>query len=386
MRASDFKTRTIFKQRQNIGNDKYWGIALDIGYSAVKGFSPNSVFSFPSYAERNDLDSFISNDLDPASIQYKDLETGETWIVGEVAQDSVSIENPKESLNSLYGRNRYFSPMFKVIARVGLAFGYVINQFDSPNGRPIVLQTGLPPEYAKSDTPLIVEALTGVHKFAVKIGNNPWVKYDFVIPQNNIYVMGQPMGTLFSISTANDGRAIPEAAKYFKSNMLILDPGFGTFDVFAMKNKMIDSFETFDNLGMKRVLKETSDDIQRQYGTEIPVSAMQKFLKEGTFPYVNKRQMKSEIINFTPILEKNNKKICLEAIEKVRDIYNFFEEYEYLVITSGTGAAWSEIIREYLSGMNTLKIISGNQNDDLPYILSNVRGYYMYLINTLRCL
>ena len=59
-------------------------------------------------------------------------------------------------------------------------------------------------------------------------------------------------------------------------------------------------------------------------------------------------------------------------------------EYDYLIITGGTGAAWSSRIREILKDMETLKIVDGNCNDTLPYVFANVRGYYMYRMTKMR--
>ena len=67
-------------------------------------------------------------------ILYEDLETGESWIVGEMAQE---MADEHDSESELYGRKRYFSPMFKVITRCGLAMGMFDNQYGGPSGRPI---------------------------------------------------------------------------------------------------------------------------------------------------------------------------------------------------------------------------------------------------------
>ena len=48
--TSDFKTKTEIIDRKNLSFSSAWPVAIDIGYSAVKGFSPNKAFRFPSYA------------------------------------------------------------------------------------------------------------------------------------------------------------------------------------------------------------------------------------------------------------------------------------------------------------------------------------------------
>lgn len=384
MNTASFKTRTIFTERKNESVDNYWTIALDIGYSAVKGFSNNMIYCFPSYARKITSPMLNFGDANFSDIQYKDNTTGEIWAVGEAAQNMIFSDETKDSVESLYGRNRYYSDMFKVIARVGMALGMIKNKFGDPTGKPLILQTGLPPKYIKSDSEMLKDALAGTHDFSIKRGSKPWISFSFSLPQNNIFIMAQPMGTLFSIATDNKGNQIPEAKKYFKSNMLIFDPGFGTLDTFNIRNSTIASSETRDDLGMKRVLSETVAEIYNLHKQEVSVPAMQKYLEKGTIMVQDRKNRISTNVPFGNILEQANKKICFEALKNIDSLYNGLFDHDYLVVTGGTGAAWNAYIKEYYKGLSNLTIIPGNQNDNIPYIFSNVRGYYLYLISRLK--
>lgn len=382
--TQNFKTKTIFTERKNESVDGIWTVALDIGYSAVKGFSNNMIYCFPSYCRKITSQMLTFGDNNKTEILYKDNKTEEIWAVGAGAQEMIMADEARDSIAELYGRNRYFSEIFKVISRVGMGIGMLSNEYGSPNGKELVLQTGLPPAYMKSDTVLIKEALSGEHDFSIKIGGKPWVSLTFELPEDHIYVMPQPMGTLLSISTDNNGRPTADAAKYFKSSMLILDPGFGTLDVFNIRNKMIESTETFDNLGMKRVFQETADAIMEKYHQEVTVPAMQKLLTTGEVKLFDRKSRSTRLEPFGDLLEEANKKVCYEALQKVDNIYNNLFDHDYLVITGGTGDAWKSIITEYYAGMESLKIINGNQNDMLPTIFSNVRGYYLYIVGKMK--
>ena len=381
-----FRTKTILMARKNESVSNVWGMALDIGYSSVKGFSPNAVYCFPSYATKITKERLSLGKYDEDEILYRDSETKEIWSVGAAAQRELSDTDSQDSMMALYGRNRYFSDMFLVIARVGLALGMIANNFGNPAGKSLILQTGLPPAYLKSDTPLMQEALGGKHEFDVKVANEKWMHFSFTLPENNIRVMAQPMGTLISISTDHNGRFTPDANKYFNSNMIIFDPGFGTFDVFSIKNKVIDSWETFDNLGMKRIFSETTDQIFKKYGVEIAVPAIQKHLETGKIEKFIRKERRTEIIEFGDILEDCCKKICDEDLARVDSIYNNLFNYDYAVITGGTGSAWKEMITDYYSGMQRLQIVYGGQNDTIDDIFANVRGYYMYQLAKLKAM
>ena len=80
---------------------------------------------------------------------------------------------------------------------------------------------------------------------------------------------------------------------------------------------------------------------------------------------------------FDDILEEASNRICDMALNKIAQIYPLYE-YDYFIITGGTGAAWSKRIKERLKNMETLEIIDGGRNDDLPAVFANARGYYMY--------
>lgn len=381
-----FKTKTILLPRENPKTEKYWGISIDVGYSSVKIFSPNMIASFPSYAKQvpfGTADHPIGG-LEKTCIAYRD-ENNNEYFVGAIAQDSVKVGDSDNSTASLYVRNRYFSPEFKVISRVGLALGMMRNVHGDPSGKILHVQTGLPPEYLSTDSSDLKYCFEGHHEFSVKLGANPWITYSFDVLPENIEIMPQPMGTLISIATDKNGGQLPDAKKYFSSNLIIVDPGFGTLDTFDIKNHYLSNSKTWDNLGMHRVMKETSNLIKERYDTVIPVPAMQKLLGDGYFKTKfdpKTRQVKT--VDFTDILAEANKKVCAEALVTIDGFYNYLQDEDYLVVTGGTGAAWFDMIKDYYSGIETLKIISGAQNDNIPAIFSNVRGYYMSQLNSLK--
>ena len=59
-------------------------------------------------------------------------------------------------------------------------------------------------------------------------------------------------------------------------------------------------------------------------------------------------------------------------------------DMDYLVVTGGTGEAWWHMIKDEFKGLKSLTVLSGNENSDLPFTFSNVRGYYFYLYRTVK--
>lgn len=384
--TTQYKTRTVMKPRQNPTCDKYWGMAIDIGYSAVKTFSPNSINCFPSYVKKVEYGTadHAVGQVSKFSISYRDDLKKEEYFVGMVAQADASLTDASASM--LYNRERYLKPDFKILARVGFGLSMLTNNYGSPGDRPIYVQTGLPPAYLKEDTPLLCEALSGHHEFSIKVGNNPqWTHFNFDIPTDHITVIAQPLGTLFSISVDRQGGMIPEARKYLASSLLVFDPGFGTLDLFNIKSSYIKDTSTREDLGMKAVLERTAKILADEHQVIKTVHEIGNALENGFVTQLDKRTHSNKRINFAPYLELASKEICEEALNFVDETHDYLDGYDYLVVTGGTGAAWESFIRNRYKDMETLQIICGNQSDpDVLPVFSNVRGYYMQLLLNLK--
>lgn len=382
MSTKDFRTKTNFLSRDNGLIEGAWENALDIGYSAVKIMAPNKVASFPSYAKKVDENYQYIGEAPKSSILYRDLNSDDIWVVGETAQNLMAINDTSDSEAALYSRDRYYSEMFRVISEVGMGIGLRPNMYGEHNGDKIVVQTGLPERYM-GDEQMLKEALSGAHSFTLKIGDEDWRTYSFNLDINDIYVMSQPQGTLFSVITDEDGDFISDAKRLLGSSLLILDPGFGTFDIFAINRGTVVRGETFSDLGMKRILQETSKSIKNMYGVEVLVPAMQKILETGTVRKFNNKNLTYEDFQFNDLLTEASNKVCDEAIARMTSSFNL-SDYSDIIITGGTGEAWYNRIKDKLKNLSFLSVIKGNENNNLDLIYSNVRGYYYYRYNKLK--
>ncbi len=382
MGTKKFRTKTNYIPRDNGLFEGIWEIAIDIGYSSVKLMSPNIVASFPSYARRVEPDFQFMGSAPDSTILYRNLNTDETWIVGEIAQDLIDDNDTSDSEMSLYSRDRYYNEMFRVVSEVGLGIGMRPNRFGEPKDSKIVVQTGLPERYM-SDQEDIRESLAGSHSFALKIGNNNWETFSFDLDINDVHVLSQPRGTLFSVIMDNNGDFTDDYEDFIQSSVLILDPGFGTFDIFAMRIGSVAKGETFADLGMRRVLSETSKLIMEKYGVEVPVPSMQKHLETGMVSKTDRRNFTSVDYPFDELLNQASEKVCREALERMNTSFNP-ANFKYLIVTGGTGAAWYKQIEDTLKGYANLSVVKGNRNDTLDFIYSNVRGYYYYRFSKIK--
>ena len=379
IQTSDFATRTeIYPRQYGSSPSGVCVVGLDIGYSSAKAVSDDIACILPNYAVRDPGRELIGG-LSTDCIQYRDLDTGEPWHVGRLALDGMSDEDSIVSESSLYGRNRY-DDMFCVIART--AIGIALSKKKTRWSK-VMIQTGLPPKYlgrGSWDKNALVSALSGRHHFAIQIGTDKPIEYDFVIVPEDVFVMPQPMGTLFSVSVGNDGSMIPGAIQKFVSggNRIVFDGGFGTLDTYAIKDKTTMGSETFTDLGMRRVFEEVAEIVRTEYNKELPIPAMQRHLRDGYFRTFDQKTFSSKNIPLADIIQQCSDKICDLAIDRLFQTYPVYE-YDVMIVTGGTGTAWLPHIREKLQGMETLEIYDGASNDNLPATFANARGFYWYL-------
>ena len=382
MLLSDYATKTEIMNRAMATVPDLWPIGIDYGFSSVKGISPNKIFCYPNCAVPTTSFSTLL-DCTEHDILLKDAEG--LWIIGEKAHDIISPENAMNYESEMYERNRYFSPVFRALMKVGLGIALQSNYCRKYNGEPIMIQTGLPPEYKELDSEAFKEALAGDYEFDLKIGSNPFRRFKFSISIENIYIMDQPMGSLFSAITDKDGKQGQAGVRVLKSSTLVFDPGFKTFDIYNISGGVFQNSHTFDFLGMHEIFKRTIADMKKSHVTNITILGMQDALKKGYITTFNRRQMSSQNIPFDTELEKNTREVCIEAIQKVTSLYNYLQNHEYLIVTGGTGNAWFPIIKDYFRNMSSLTILSANCNDtQLSNTYSNVRGYYYYLVGMLK--
>lgn len=378
-KTNEFKIKTKVYERENGTTESYWPCGIDIGYSSVKLFAPNKVAIFPSFAVKSNAKEI--GEPGPDYIKYKDLDTGQSWLVGNAAQNTISQRDVSHSDTNLYGRDRYDDEMFLVLVRTAIGFAIDDNNFGSIGDKKLSIQTGLPSEYIQEDSDPLKAAFIGTHRFSLKVGTKPEKKFEVTIGESQVGVMEQPMGSLMSVISGEDHKFIKNAMDYLNKNVIVFDGGHGTLDLFLIKNNVVFEKTTYPDYSMYKILSNTRARIFDEFKQKISPIAMQKCLEEGTFYKHDKFSRKP--IAFDSILIEESQKLCNDAIERIASDYELYD-FDYFIVTGGTGAAWYSMIKDKLKDLEGFNIVPGNQNDtSLPFDFANARGYYMYLFSKL---
>lgn len=377
MNPKEYRTPQDFVNRQHPKFSGGFLVGLDAGYSSMKVFAEDKYFYFPTFAKKMGED--MLGIIQEQSIIYEDLETGDQYMLGYVAQNMVNEDDTSDTEGEWYSRKRYSNKKFRILCNAALA----IATENKAENEDIVIQTGLPTDYM-GDKANLVAALCKPSKFRICIGFGEWKTFEngIQVKPENVYVMPQPAGSLYSVMINKQGEMIADFMG--KTNTLVMDVGFGTFDFFGVKKGRLDCKASITNVGMKAVLDETSHHIRDELGEDIHVSAMQSILEKGTVQCMNDDddELRSEDRPIAELLERASREVFEDAFEKARATTNNFRGYNNIVIAGGTGRAWYDWFKEKMKGLSNVNVFACNRNDELPFILGNVRGYYMYRYRT----
>lgn len=364
-----FATRTETKQFLFPKIEGLHILGLDMGYSGPKCIHEDGYFVFPNYCQK--ITGELFSELGKDDIVYEDLETGVKYCVGNMAYRSITTMTQVDE-NSLYNRNHYLHPSFLVVFRTSLGKA-LWNK--SSDGSDVFIQTGLPPAYIVRDSAYLRSACVGRHHFRLSLGRVT-KDFDITIKNENFEIMYQPMGTYYSTIIGSDGIASKEYKSYKKSNIMVLDGGFGTWDRFVVQNNQLVSKDTDTNLGMLRVLEETRKLLQNELGADISIPEMQQVLRTGKVKVRDFVLMQDKEYQIAEYLERANQMVCKEAFDSVKD---FVFDMKRIIMAGGTGAAWCDYFTDRLKGVSGLKVVPGNVNaPEMSNVYINARGYYLY--------
>ena len=380
--TKDYKTKSEILEKampRIIGNNQHKGktiVAIDGGYSAVKGVSPNKVFRYPSFAKKAPQSLEIVGKVKPTDLQFRNNKTGEVWLVGESAETMLETSDVESTTDaSLYTRYRYDSPVYKAIMSTGIALGLL----GTGSGNEIYLHTGLPATYKERDQNKLINALSGDYDISIKVGNGEWATFKFTLDAEHIFVIEQPQGTLCATAYDSNGEVSSLGKTILTSNSIILDIGFGTEDIFSIRKGYKNSHETYTDTGMKSVFEGVIKQlVEKEPDADYKIFAFQSYLEDGKAPYFDVENFKMTYIEFADILEQVNKELCEKSLRRLMLDYGNLVGYKYLIVTGGTGESRFEQIKDMLSGLQNLTVLPGNINtNDLSFSYSNVIGYYM---------
>lgn len=352
-------------------------VAIDVGYGGVKVFSMHGMHSFPSILFRVKRDStFLDNETD---IKYID-ENGNLWYIGDRARDSLEPGSRQIDSDEFYSEKRLETDEFLILMRISIYLGLCNSDFQfNLNNKRIRLCTGLPEEDVERDSSKLRKIISGHHYFKISIGGREFVKVNFDIEEDDIEILSQPQGTIYSMAFDIYGN-IPREDLIIDKNVLVLDGGMYTFDTYLSNRADQGISKTWEDFAMHEVHLHVRDIIKEKTGRYINEFDIEKYMMDDRNPSTI-RYDGNQRYYFGDAYLNTVKEMATALVKKLKRTYDNFNDVDTVIVTGGTGKAYYPYLEQLIP---VDEIMLAERNDTalghFDAIFSNVVGFFKFIV------
>ena len=332
-------------------------IAVDPGFDTIKVIANGKFFKFPFNTEKTDEKKISNMTVADDFILYRNKDN-ETWRIGQYARelifekkDSSDIE---EKMKSFYSEKRFVSDEFTIGLRTAIAMAVSeLGLYDEINNINIFIMVALPHSVRDNYSTQVKSILCGNHDYFVKIGKEPEEEYTYIIDEDNIFTVSQTVASILGETSDDDGN-IDEDKFYYLSDgpTLVIDGGFYTIGEVAVdRGGSINEEKTFSDTehAMKNINMEIARELENQR-PDIKYYVIEYLMtkNDGKVKYLN--DGKADIIDLNILKKDKIKEMSYRFIESLNKKYNNLLDFNYVLVTGGTGACYYDYLKEYYVG------------------------------------
>lgn len=346
-------------------------ITVDPGFDSIKVIANGIIFKFPFNAEETDERVINEYALRDDFMLYREV-SGSTWRVGQYARELIFDNKNNTELESkmrdFYTEKRFISKEFLVGLRTAIALSIdKTNLYNSQHELVIYLMVALPHSSREQYCASVKGISAGNHTFSLKVGKSKEKKYNFSINENNIYTVSQTIAAILGETSDINGNINQEKFFYLSEGpTLVIDGGYYTTGlVHVSRGGSVDDRKSESNIdySMKNINIAVADSISDKR-PDIKYYVLEYMLSQNDrkVRYIEKGQAAE--IDLKSIREEKIKEICNEFIKYLNNKYNKLLDFNYVLVTGGTGACFYNQLKDYYT--NSLNVI-----DESHFILSN---------------
>ncbi|TCS95490.1 ParM/StbA family protein [Hazenella coriacea] len=283
----------------------------------------------------------ITYNNDPHNIMYREHEGDREWFCGKLAieqsgDDELFDSHKRRLFSPTWFREQEYMIMFRV------STGLMLQGTNEP-----VVSVALPTDSYIDYKDELKRRLIGKHSFDVKQGNLPWRRVEFEIKKENLYVISQPMATLFHIALDREGKLLNE--DLFIQKVSINDLGFGTSDIETLHGETIIKRQSFTSRHAmlnvyqklsKRLLEFTRSVDPDNNGKEYPVWNLPRIVRSGEISF------KGKVHDVSHLVQESIKEVGEALVEEVWQRLDYGDDITYIILTGGASIPFKPFYRE----------------------------------------
>ncbi|MDR6225374.1 ParM/StbA family protein [Desmospora profundinema] len=285
----------------------------------------------------------ITYNNDPHNIMYREKEGDPEWFVGKLAieqsaDDELFDSHERRLFSPTWFREQEYLIMFRV--STGLMLQGI-------SGSEPIVSVALPTDSYIDYKEELKRRLVGKHSFEVKQGNMPYRRIEFEIKRENLYVISQPMATLFHIALDREGQLLNE--DLFIQKVSINDLGFGTSDVETLHGETIIKRQSFTSrhamINVYQLLSKRLTEFSREVdpdktGKEYPIWSLNRVIRSGEISF------KGKVYDVSEIVSSCTQEVGTALVDEVWNRLDFADDITYIILTGGSSIPFKSYYRE----------------------------------------
>lgn len=327
-------------------------IAIDPGFDSLKVAANGKIFKIPFSVQETDERKLTDYGLRNDFLLYRDA-VGATYRVGSYARELIfehkSQAEIDQKMDGFYTEERFTSQEFLVGLRVAIALAMDANNLSGIQDVEIFMMVALPHAVRQKYAAAVTSTVAGTHRYSLTHGENPEKPYQFTIQEDHIFTVSQTIAAIIGETSDDDGNINQDKFFYLTEGpTLVVDGGYYTTGLVSVSRggSVDDNMTESDtdhamknvNIAIAEAVKDRRSDI-RHYVLEYLIQ------NSGKIRYMNNGR--AETIDLTELRIEKAKEVCASLINHINQKYNNLLDYNYVMVTGGTGAVFYQQMLEY---------------------------------------
>lgn len=327
-------------------------IAIDPGFDSLKVAANGKIFKIPFSVQETDERKLTDYGLRSDFLLYRDM-AGATYRVGSYAREMIfehkSQAEIEQKMNGFYTEERFTSQEFLVGLRVAIALAMDANGFSGSSDLEIFLMVALPHAVRQKYAAAVTGTVAGPHRYSLTHGENEEKKYQFTIQENHVFTVSQTIAAIIGETSDDYGNINQDKFFYLTEGpTLVVDGGYYTTGLVSVsRGGSVDDnmTESDTDHAMKNVNIAIADAVKDRR-SDIKHYVMEYLIQNsGKIRYMNNG--KAESIDLTRLRSEKAREVCASLIEHINEKYNNLLDYNYVMVTGGTGAVFYQQMLDY---------------------------------------
>lgn len=327
-------------------------IAIDPGFDSLKVAANGKIFKIPFSVQETDERKLTDYGLRQDFLLYRDA-VGTTYRVGSYARELI-FEHKSQSeidrkMEGFYTEERFTSQEFLVGLRVAIALAMDANGMAGDQDPEIFMMVALPHAVRQKYAASVTGTVAGPHRFSLTHGEDPEKSYLFTIQEDHVFTVSQTIAAIIGETSDDSGNINQDKFFYLTEGpTLVVDGGYYTTGLVSVSRggSVDDNMTESDtehamknvNIAIAEAVKDRRADI-RHYVMEylIQNSSRIRYMNNG----------KAETIDLAALRVEKAKEVCASLINHINQRYNNLLDYNYVMVTGGTGAVFYQQMLDY---------------------------------------